>query len=127
MDLHLTPDQLATIQQRYPGRVPVFVLRARNASPDLPVLSKAKFMVPRSLTVGQFVYVVRKHMTLAPEKALFLFIGDSLPTTGTLMSEVYERFKSADGALRVTYTSESSFGAVFPPEFLIQAALVEDQ
>ena len=109
---HLTPSSLAHIKTKWPGRIPVFVLRARNVSPDLPVLSKHKFMVPKSLTLGQFIYVVRKQMELAPEKALFMFVGDALPVTGALMSELYERYKSPDGALRVTYTSESTFGCL---------------
>jgi GABA(A) receptor-associated protein len=49
-------------------------------------------------------------MELPPEKALFLFVGDSLPVTGAMMSELYERYKSPDGALRIIYTSESAFG-----------------
>ena len=110
MEPQLTPSDLARIQTKWPGRVPVFVLRSRSASPDLPTLPKQKFIVPRSLTLGQFIYVVRKHMELPPEKALFLFVGDSLPVTGAMMSELYERYKSPDGALRIIYTSESTFG-----------------
>lgn len=110
MDPQLTPTEFENIQRKWPGRIPVFVLRSRSASPDLPTLPKKKFIVPRGLTFGQFIYVVRKHMELPPEKALFLFIGDTLPVTGAMMSELYERHKSPDGALRVIYTSESTFG-----------------
>lgn len=110
MEPQLSPSDLTKIQTKWPGRVPVFVLRSRSASPDMPVLPRQKFVVPRSLTLGQFMYVVRKHLTIPPEQALFLFIGNTLPTTNTLMSELYERYKSPDGALRIIYTSESTFG-----------------
>ena len=86
------------------------MLRGSKIDPSFPHLTKNKFLVPKSLTLGMFSYVVRKHLTLPPEKALFLFIGDTLPTTGTLVSELYARYKSDDGALRVVYMSESAFG-----------------
>jgi len=41
--------------------------------------------VPADLTVGQFVYVIRKRIKLAPEKAIFVFINNFLPPTGELL------------------------------------------
>jgi GABA(A) receptor-associated protein len=49
-------------------------------------------------------------MVLPPEKALFLFVDNNLEVSTALMSELYARYKSADGALRIIYTSESTFG-----------------
>ena len=106
----LTPHEFERLKQRYPDRIPIFLLRGSKIDPSFPHLTKNKFLVPKSLTLGMFSYVVRKHLTLPPEKALFLFIGDTLPTTGTLVSELYARYKSDDGALRVVYMSESAFG-----------------
>jgi GABA(A) receptor-associated protein len=36
------------------------------------------------LSVGQFVYVVRKRIKLSAEKAIFVFIDNTLPPTGKL-------------------------------------------
>jgi GABA(A) receptor-associated protein len=107
----LSPQEFAKFQEKFPDRIPVFVLRGAKIDPSFPHLSKNKFLVPKCLTLGMFSYVVRKQLTLAPEKALFLFVGNTLPTTGTLMSELYHMHKSPDGALRMTYMSESAFGA----------------
>ena len=38
--------------------------------------------MPADLTVGQFVYVIRKRIKLSPEKAIFIFINNILPPTG---------------------------------------------
>jgi GABA(A) receptor-associated protein len=38
--------------------------------------------VPADITVGKFVYEIRKHMKLSPEKAIFLFVNNVLPPTG---------------------------------------------
>ena len=106
----LPPGEADRLRERFPGRIPVLVLRHRGAAPDVPRLPKSKFLVPRDLSIGQFIYVVRHNMKMSSEKALFIFVGNTLPTTGTIMSEVYEQFKSPDGFLRVVYTSESTFG-----------------
>lgn len=38
--------------------------------------------MPSDLTVGQFVYVIRKRIKLSPEKAIFIFVKNVLPPTG---------------------------------------------
>lgn len=43
-----------------------------------------RYLVPADLTVGQFVYVVRKRIKLSAEKAIFIFVKNSLPPTGQL-------------------------------------------
>ena len=47
----------------------------------------------QDLTVGQFVYVIRKRIKLAPEKAIFIFVEETLPPTAALMSAIYEEHK----------------------------------
>lgn len=43
-----------------------------------------RYLVPADLTVGQFVYVVRKRIKLSAEKAIFIFVKNTLPPTGKL-------------------------------------------
>jgi hypothetical protein len=45
-------------------------------------LSTHRYLVPSDLTVGQFVYVIRKRIKLSPEKAIFIFVKNVLPPTG---------------------------------------------
>ena len=47
----------------------------RAANSDIPYIDKKKYLVPSDLTVAQFVYVVRKRVKLAPEKAIFIFVN----------------------------------------------------
>lgn len=53
--------------------------------------------MPADLTVGQFVYVIRKRIKLSPEKAIFIFVDEVLPPTAALMSSIYEEHKDEDG------------------------------
>lgn len=109
-DEKLSPEEFHRISRNFPDRIPVFVLRAKGCSPDVPRLPKKKFIVPRSLTIGQFIYIIRRQMSVSSDTAIFMFVGNTLPTTGTVMSELYQQHKGDDGALRVMYTSESVFG-----------------
>lgn len=58
------------IISKYPERVPVIV--EKQAMSDVMDIDKNKFLVPCDLTVGQFVYVIRKRMK-CPQKRQYLF------------------------------------------------------
>ncbi|XP_021889078.1 autophagy-related protein 8B-like, partial [Carica papaya] len=79
---------------------------------DVPDIDKKKYLVPADLTVGQFVYVVRKRIKLSPEKAIFVFVKNTLPPTASLMSAIYDENKDEDGFLYMTYSGENTFGSV---------------
>ena len=70
---------------------------------DIPIIDKKKYLVPSDLTVGQFCYVIRKRIKLAPEKAIFIFVNEVLPPTAALMSSIYDEHKDEDGFLYITY------------------------
>merc|ERR1711991_1190437 len=85
------------IRSKYPNRIPVICERADQS--DIAEIDKKKYLVPSDLTVGQFVYVIRKRIKLSSEKALFVFVQNVLPPTAALMSSVYEENQSDDGFL----------------------------
>lgn len=100
--------EAARIREKYPDRIPVIVERAEKS--DVPDIDKKKYLVPADLTVGQFVYVVRKRIKLSPEKAIFIFVKNILPPTAAMMSAIYEENKDEDGFLYMTYSGENTFG-----------------
>ncbi|CAO2827253.1 unnamed protein product [Amaranthus hypochondriacus] len=100
--------EAARIRAKYPDRIPVIVEKAENS--DITSIDKKKYLVPADLTIGQFVYVIRKRIKLSPEKAIFIFVDNVLPSTGSIVSAVYEEKKDEDGFLYVTYSGENTFG-----------------
>ncbi|KAJ4789952.1 Autophagy-related protein [Rhynchospora pubera] len=101
--------EAARIRDKYPDRIPVIVERAERS--DIPEIDKKKYLVPADLTVGQFVYVVRKRIKLSAEKAIFIFVKNTLPPTAAMMSAIYEENKDEDGFLYMTYSGENTFGS----------------
>lgn len=78
------------IRAKYPDRVPVICEKADRS--DIPDIDKKKYLVPADLTVGQFHYVIRKRIQLAPEKALFLFCSNTIPPNGEFVLELILRW-----------------------------------
>jgi GABA(A) receptor-associated protein len=103
------------IRSKYPDRIPVIcdfkdevLALIDNATP------KVKYLVPNELTIGQFVYVIRKRLgidSINSAQALFLFVNDSiLPPTSATVSSVYAQHKDLDGFLYITVATEKTFG-----------------
>jgi len=98
------------IRQKYADRIPVICEKVEKS--DIATIDKKKYLVPSDLTVGQFVYVIRKRIKLSPEKAIFIFVDEVLPPTAALMSSIYEEHKDEDGFLYITYSGENTFGSI---------------
>jgi len=101
--------EASRIKLKYTDRIPVIVER-RQGCENVPPLDKSKFLVPSDLTIGQFIYVIRKRIKLSPENAIFVFVNGVLPTTSDLMSTLYKTHQDPDGFLYILYSGESTFG-----------------
>jgi len=97
------------IINKYPHRLPIICERAKNAS-DCPTIDKNKYLVPDDFAFGQFIFVIRKRLKLSPEKALFMFIKDTVPHTTQSINEIYKANVDPDGFLYVSYSFENTFG-----------------
>ncbi|KYQ91116.1 autophagy protein 8 [Tieghemostelium lacteum] len=98
------------IRGKYQDRIPVIVEKAPRS--DAPDIDKKKYLVPSDITVGKFVYEIRKHMNkVNAEKAIYLFVNNTIPPTAALISQIYERYKDEDGFLYITYSGENTFGS----------------
>jgi GABA(A) receptor-associated protein len=95
---------------KYPDRIPVICQRHPKANKECPFIDKIKYLIPLDLTLGQFIYVIRKRMHIPAEKALFLFIEGNIVSIGSLMSQVYKEYQDEDGFLYIFYNTENTFG-----------------
>ena len=97
------------ITKKYPDRIPIICER-NNKIRDIPEIDKNKYLVPDDLTIGQFIYVIRKRLKLDSSKALFFYINNMIPSSNQIIKEIYYYYKDIDGFLYITYSSESTFG-----------------
>mmetsp|Transcript_58497 Transcript_58497/g.117124 ORF Transcript_58497/g.117124 Transcript_58497/m.117124 type:complete len:126 (-) Transcript_58497:196-573(-) len=102
------------ILEKYPDRIPVICEKAPRS--DLPDIEKKKFLVPGTMLVGEFKYIIHKHINqtgntaIASDQTIYLFVSGTSPKTGTMLCEVYEQYKGDDGFLYVTYGAENTLG-----------------
>lgn len=99
-----------TIREKFPGRIPTIVEKSTSGKSAVPEIDKQKFLVPGDLTISQFVYIIRRRLTLSHETALFLFVAGTMPTTSSLMKELYATYRDQDGFLYIQYSGENTFG-----------------
>lgn len=104
--------EVGMIKQKHPGHIPVVVL----AKDKRINLTKHKFLVKSDVTVGQFMFILRKKIEgdVASTESLFLFANNTLPVTSQLMSELYHLYQDKDtGLLFLQMCKENTFGALY--------------
>jgi GABA(A) receptor-associated protein len=109
--LKLRPGELDKIRQKYPDRIPIFITKSKDTRDRLPDIVRRKFLVPSHFSFGDFIYTIRKWLKLSPEKTVFLFINNIIPSPHSSLSEIYITNKSSDDILYVTYATENAFGS----------------
>lgn len=95
------------ILKKYPDRIPIIVEPSVGCKMEI---DKKKYLVPKDLSMGQFLYVIRKRLKIPAEKALFLFVDSKVPPSTTLLLELYGKYADKDGFLKTTFNEENVFG-----------------
>ena len=97
------------VLEKYEDRIPLIIVKDKNS--QLPDIDKYKFLAPHDLTLGQFMYVVRKRIELDESQALFFFINETvMVNTSQNMISIYSSYKDEDGFLYISYCGENVFG-----------------
>ncbi|CAM9687724.1 microtubule-associated protein 1 light chain 3 gamma [Lampetra fluviatilis] len=103
-------EEVAGIRAKFPTKVPVIVERYSREK-TLPPLDKTKFLVPREVTMSQFVSIIRNRLLLRSTHAFYLMVnGRVVPSMAATMADIYVEHKDEDGFLYMTYASQEMFG-----------------
>lgn len=94
---------------KFSDRIPI-ICEKNQLDFYCPDIDKHKYLVPRDITIGQFMVIIRKRINLASNDSLFLFINNSLFSNNITFSSIYDANKNEDGFLYVTYSKENTFG-----------------
>ena len=100
-----------TLLKKYPNKIPIICHKSNVSKNDVPELKKNKFLVSRTLTLGQFLNEIRNQIKLPSHKSLFVFVDNKIiPPTSLIIQQMYDEYKNEDNFLYLTYTSENTFG-----------------
>ncbi len=93
-----------------PDKIPV-ICEVHDGSKHLIQLQNSKYLVSGDLSIGQFLMLIRKRITISPDQGVFLFNQkNELFTTSQLLKNTYAECKDTDGFLYFTLSVESTFG-----------------
>jgi GABA(A) receptor-associated protein len=96
------------LRRQFPDRIPIIVDRQPRS--DLPLLDKRKYLVRQDMTIGKFLFELRKNLKISHEKAVFLFINNIIPAQSAFIGTLDEKHVNADGFLYIFYSAENTFG-----------------
>lgn len=93
---------------KYPDRIPFIIIPGKF----VPELSEYKFLIERQKSVAHLLYIIRSRIQIHSEQYIYIVVGEEkvFPCTYTLMSDLYNDYKSIDGFLYVTVELENAFG-----------------
>ena len=97
------------IREKYEDRIPLIVLKDKKS--NIPDIDRFKFLAPHDITLGQFMYVVRKRIKLDEQETLYFFVNENvLVNSSQTMINIYNSHQDEDGFLYLTYCNENVFG-----------------
>jgi hypothetical protein len=109
------------IEKNKINKIPIIIKKKKNDTVlsklsylkyKLPELDKCKFLVPKDLTVAQFIYVIRKRLKLSYEKSIIIYFKNSedklfiYPNSHTLEA-VYNETRTSDVSSKKEYNCSS--------------------
>jgi GABA(A) receptor-associated protein len=105
---------------KYPDRIPVVIEKNEHI-----VLENYKYLLPKNITIGQFMSIIRTKMNIASKQALFTFVKSYssskesynsqkesyilVPMSETI-ENIYNVHKNRDGFLYIKFGIENTFG-----------------
>lgn len=93
------------IMSKYPQRVPIIVDCKKEVN-----LDKNKYIVPYDLTVGQFMYVLKKRIKINYDQSIFLLCNNELIINTEVINNLFNKHKDSDGFLYIIISLENTFG-----------------
>jgi GABA(A) receptor-associated protein len=101
-------EESSRILLKYPDRVPI-ICEKNNRYTGVE-LQKKKYLINKDVTIGNFLFYIRKNLLINEYTALFLLIGDVIPPNNSTFGLLYDVYRDMDGYLYITYSFENTFG-----------------
>jgi GABA(A) receptor-associated protein len=101
------------LRQKFPDRIPVLL---HSLSKRTIVLKDHKFLVPKSLKIGEFMFIIRSRLHITAETAIFIFVKKQtestyvIPLASASVETIAENFAYIEGHLPIFVATENTFG-----------------
>lgn len=103
-------DMTTKMLSKYSNKVPVYVSKGTKSN-NIDNFGSKKFLADKDMTVCAFINSVKNSLKVNSNTALYLMVNDKeMMVLSVNMGIVYEKYKSDDGFLYITYYGENVFG-----------------
>ena len=89
---------------KYHDRIPVII------DSTYFKMEKHKYIVPKDMSMGNFIYMLKTRISLTPEQSIFLLCNNTLINGSDMVSVIYDKHKEIDNFLYLTIALENVFG-----------------
>ena len=93
------------IMNKHSNCVPIII----DCKPNLN-LTKKKYIVPKDLNIGQFMYTIKKKINVTENESIFLICNNTMINNTQMIINVYNKYHENDGFLYIILTLENVFG-----------------
>lgn len=97
------------MMQKHPDSVCCIIQKSKNCK-QLDNIKKNKFIISKDVTIAELIYKIRKMILIDSRKSIFIYIHNILPMSNSKIADIYNKYKSNDGFLYITYSGENTFG-----------------
>ena len=97
------------VYDKYPNRLCIYIEKSKRCK-IVNELEKNKYIIPNTITVAEFIVIIRKRINITSEQGLFFFVNNITISGNTLMSDIYNKYHADDNFLYITYSGENCFG-----------------
>jgi len=104
MTISKRKEESSAVMEKYPNRIPIIV------ETDDFILEKHKYLVPKTISIGEFIQLIRKKTNLKPTEAIFFLINNKMPPINAKLYDLYDEEKSECGFLFIHAKRENVFG-----------------
>lgn len=104
-------EESSKLASSFPDKIPI-IIEPQQSGGNGYKLDQNKFLVPKLYTFHEFIFHIRKRLSLKNSESLFLTVaGNNFPSMSRTLASVYLEYQDADGFLYVTYSSQPVWGS----------------
>ena len=107
IDLELKGIQL---RERYPNRIPIVINEMKDTDFKLRKIKKNKFLVPKEMTMGEFIAHVRKYADIKSTECIYFLVNKLLVPTSQTLGSLDHETSFPDKMLHMVLCKENAFG-----------------
>ena len=100
-------DKITRMKENYPGKIPVFLLKLKGSQ---FTLKNSEFLVNMSVSLLDFLLMIRRSFNLPSERGLYLYLNNSVPKMDVTVEQIYNTYADEDGCLYILYTDQEDKG-----------------